>query len=1159
MMHRVPLMRWLCLCWLLFLGTLLAQSPPSTRLKGEAESQRTRKRLSEAQQKLVDGNSAEAVDELQKLLDEAGDELVLVKNSTYCSARRLVHSTLATLPAAALTNYRNRVREAANGYLEASKKNRKAEPLRELLDRYFCSEAGEEAIMLLAEYAAERGDTSEAERYWSMLLPGKLPGSLNYPNPKTLPATVLANILQIRHLNRQTEQFQNGLAAFKKDYPTATGRIAGVTGNYVATLEKLAATPILTLPDLGWSTFAGSPTRNSTRSTPLPKYWPSRPTWVSAIPRDPTDQDKIKPMSFPASKALAFHPVVLGKTAYLADAGRVFQFDLNTGAARLAFHFNTLLNAPNIEKKDLALPMLQDVDITLTADRDYLLARLGPVSLPTGTSEKENVGRFRSVIAVLEPKDTKNLVADDLTLSRVQSVEPPFPANVIASWEGCPVAEGGYWYAACIRVVANKLVHSVACYELRQDKPLWVMDVCESDSSRPAGFKSRLEVLSLSGSNVVFATQTGVTVALNRWSGKPAWAYRNRLALKPPTISPRDLCPPLCAEGLVFIAPADGDAITALDGQTGEPIWSVEGIQAEHLLGVVKGRLIATLHGPNKGVRGFDILTGSSTSPNGWEQHDNPQLGSYGRGALAENLLLWPTKENLYLLNPLTGRVARPPVPGPHGNLVVANGMVLVATPTQLWGYDFSGQAVARSDQPSVTIRTPGNNTDLSNINTVAKPATRPPNVKLEGESSRTFTKPVLPLALTGSIARDVVYGATGTHIVATSLTDGQTLWKSERLGTDVPGEVRSLNNGTLLVMGNDEVLCLDRKTGAKRWNILADTLGFRLDAFLIADGRLVARAGNHGLLAWDLARGELAWALDSLQKPELNPNPIESIGTFGPKLGVDGSYIVAQVNGERWDIDLATGKVKNTTPTTAVDWAYSPFVFHRNGLLVPGADGSISASINGRRTVGYEPKYLSSRRSCAVEAKLIERETLLLLPRNIGYELQRLPEVRQFRPWANPPWLISRFVSLENMAWDSERYYLPGATNIHAVAHEDGRTSWNRDLPELPTGNSWCAMLTLQGVLLYPKFAVANDSLADCWPRVLRCLWREPHFNTLIGCLCTLTDAAVQHTFPLLLLDEKTGRVDQRLTLNVLSQQVQVHVGDAVTVHHAAGVVRLK
>jgi outer membrane protein assembly factor BamB len=1151
-------MRWLTLgLCIVITGFTLAQAPPGTRLKGETEYQRTRKRLSEAQQKLIDGATPEAVDELQKLLDEAGDELVLVKGGSYCSARRLIHTTLATLPSAALANYRDRVREAANGHLDHSRKTRKPEPLRELLDRYFCSDAGEEAIVLLAEYSTERGDTNEAERYWSMLLPGKYPGSLNYPSPKTPPATVLANLLHLKLLNRQLEQFQTGLVTFKKDYPNATGLLAGVTGNYAATLEKLLAKPMPAVADAGWTTFAGSPSRDSTRSAPLPRYWPSRPSWVSAIPRDGTDQDKIKTLSIPARNALAFHPVVLGKTAYLADAGRVFQFDLATGTARLAFHYNTLANAPNIDKKDLALPLVQEVDMTLTADRDHLIARLGPIGLPTAATDKENVGKFRSVITVLEKKDSRQLAKDDLTLKHVTSVDPPYAANVIASWEGCPVAEGGFWFATCVRIVASKLVHSVACYPLAQDKPVWMVDVCESDAARPTGFKSHLEVLSLNGSQVVFASHTGVTVALNRWNGKPAWAYRNNPAKKPPSSSPRDLCPPLCAEGMVFLAPMDGDSVIALDGKTGEPIWSVDGLQVEHLLGVVKGRLIATLHGPNKGVRGFDILTGSSTSPNGWEQHDNPQLGSYGRGVLSENLLLWPTSENLYLLNPLTGRVARPPVPGPHGNLIVVNNMVLVATPTQLWGYDFSGQGVVPGDSTYTTIRPTENKPDLSNINTEAKPAQRPVNVKLDGDTSRNFSKPSIPLlpANGGS----VVYGATPTRIVAHHAATGLPLWQAERKGKELPEEVRTLNNGTVLVLGPDEVLCIDQKTAAKKWGVTTETHGLSLSSFVVSDGRLVARAGEQGLLAWDLADGQLVWALDAQQLTSINPFSMSSMNRFGTKLGVDGTMIVAQVNGERWDIDLATGRVKEQTPTTAVDWASAPFVFHRNGLLMPNEDGSISASINGRRTVGYEPKYASNRRSLAVEAKLIERETLLLYPRNIGYELQRLPEVRQFRPWANPPTILGRDVSLEHMAWDTQQYYVPGSNGITAIGQEMGKEVWTRELPELAPGNRWCAILTLQGLLVYPKFAIPVDPLLECWPRVLRSLWRSPDATVWLGCIATLANAVVNHTFPLLLLNETSGRIEARRTLEVMGSAVQVVTSDTVTIHHASGVLVLK
>ena len=140
----------------------------------------------------------------------------------------------------------------------------------------------------------------------------------------------------------------------------------------------------------------------------------------------------------------------------------------------------------------------------------------------------------------------------------------------------------------------------------------------------------------------------------------------------------------------MFVAPADGDAVFALDADTGRPLWaSPSGLQTEHLLGVSRGRLVVTLHGPSKGVRGFDVATGSTQEPFGWEQHEDKFLGTYGRGLVDDELILWPTAVGLLFLEPAGGWQAFQKVRGSHGNLAYADGVVLVATPTELWGYVF--------------------------------------------------------------------------------------------------------------------------------------------------------------------------------------------------------------------------------------------------------------------------------------------------------------------------------------------------------------------------------------------------------------------------------------------------------------------------------------
>src|SRR5579883_1604688 len=81
------------------------------------ESTQTRKRLTELEQLLRAGKAADAADGLQRVLDEAGDDLISVDGRQYVPARRYVHRFLSRLPAPTLASYRDRVEEPARALL----------------------------------------------------------------------------------------------------------------------------------------------------------------------------------------------------------------------------------------------------------------------------------------------------------------------------------------------------------------------------------------------------------------------------------------------------------------------------------------------------------------------------------------------------------------------------------------------------------------------------------------------------------------------------------------------------------------------------------------------------------------------------------------------------------------------------------------------------------------------------------------------------------------------------------------------------------------------------------------------------------------------------------------------------------------------------------
>jgi hypothetical protein len=164
-------------------GAAPGQAPPPepAQVPGDKGGDQTYKRLAEAERKRLAGKPADAADEVQKVLDEAGDDLVSADKVHYVPARVAAQQVLARLPAEVLRAYRDRADEPARRLLEAGRAARDPRPLRTVLDRYFVSRPAEDALLLLGELAFERGEFRAAEGYWRRLLPADGPGEPPFP------------------------------------------------------------------------------------------------------------------------------------------------------------------------------------------------------------------------------------------------------------------------------------------------------------------------------------------------------------------------------------------------------------------------------------------------------------------------------------------------------------------------------------------------------------------------------------------------------------------------------------------------------------------------------------------------------------------------------------------------------------------------------------------------------------------------------------------------------------------------------------------------------------------------------------------------------------------------------------------------------------------
>ena len=201
-------------------------------------------------------------------------------------------------------------------------------------------------------------------------------------------------------------------------------------------------------------------------------------------------------------------------------------------------------------------------------------------------------------------------------------------------------------------------------------------------TSPPGDYHHRL--LSLDGSMLFYLTNLGSVVALEAETGATRWvaAYPHQENNQFSRGSERDLNPAVVHEDKVIVAPSDANAIYAFDAASGRLLWKTEPIaddvKLSHVLGVAKGRLVAT----GDRVLLFDVQTGKLVST--WPDSGNKSMEGYGRGLLAGDLIYWPTRSEIHVLDQRTGLKAQPPIKLQEtyhttgGNLAAGDGYLIV-------------------------------------------------------------------------------------------------------------------------------------------------------------------------------------------------------------------------------------------------------------------------------------------------------------------------------------------------------------------------------------------------------------------------------------------------------------------------------------------------
>ena len=1242
------------------------QPPPGAdpaALRGD--SPQTRKRLAEAEQKLAGGKAGEAVEDLQRVLDEAGDDFVTVDGRQYRPARWVVHQLLAALPPDALAAYQARVDEPARKLLDAAKRDRDPRPLWHLVDRYFVSRPAAEGLLLLGDLLFERGDFRTAELVWRRLLPDA-DADVPYPTPPADPAAVRARVALAAAFQGEPDRAAAEMAALKAKYPGAAGAFAGKTGPYADAVQAFLDRPPHPAPEPaggGWPSFAGGPDRAGRAAGPIPRHWPTRPTWEKAVPVEPgaaRGGGRVAPAAPPFG-----HPVIADGRVYLSDGNRVSAFDLLTGnPAAVAAAPRFALPAPRLAESPAAA--------TLTAAGGRVYARLGrtPAAAPAGAKAGE------SALACYAPPANPGRFSPPVR--EVWRVPPPAAdGKPPAAWEGAPLVAGGRMWAALARAEGGRVVHSVAAFDPADadrgpDRPAWVAEVCDSPSPPGAEARTRQELLTLAGRNVVLNSNAGAVVAVDAVTGRRAWGFQYpRAARRADANRGPDPAPAVAAGGRVFVAPADADRVYALDAETGKLLWESGPTEGAQILGVVRTRVVVTTTGPVRGVRALGVATGSHRGPDGWVQADGGGLLGYGRGLVTGAAVVWPTRAGLYFLDPDTGRPLADPLRTPpaagrdsvFGNVAYADGVLVVVTPTHVWGYVAEGVPRPRPLPPDAPPRrvwealidaaerdlAAGNGTAaraalaaaagenfpgscrawaaarlLLLAPPVADPAALPADVRAalapglraewlltaDGElltlgelADRRTGRPPPPrgfpsaapptdrkpddapaLGPDACVATAVrlppasyplraIAGATPAPVHAFAASPGAVvavpLDGSGKVTTrpfadvfthaaDVPGGFVAAGPFAVAVFPAGRAPAwafrlpdtdpLPARPGEPAFRTGERPPAPHLSSFTLAGAWLLARAGDHHLVALDLTAGRVAWVLGAHGRPRFEPLVFPSAPRFEPQLYVAGRVVAAQLSdGRRWLIRGDTGRVwdgegatfagpvplGSGAPTARAPWVLPPAEVDSNRVAFSDGPGLVRLVhlTTGRVKWGYEAGGESGLAGDPPQVHAWGDAVLVAVRRNTGVELDRVELGDGKSVWAGGPvFLPAARLDLSAADADPQRVYVPAGGKLLAIGLDDGKAAWAADLPA--AGGGWVVRAGRKAVIAYPAEAVAADPPGAALGRAAASFRRAPLPWRLPWLAANVYDSWTDRTVPVLLFDPETGELLKRLTI---------------------------
>ncbi len=690
-----------------------------------------RSHLDRVEQFLADNQGDEAVEILRRVMEFDGDKLMPLLESKdgrktpfvrYYPVRYVCNlrlASLASLSPPTLALYRTRVDRIAERWLKQGMAERDAAQLERVVNTFFASSFGDDALWQLGELALSEGRYTAARSAWERIhpqtrTPAKVdpawavpagrplwlglrgidldmqwpkiaaalesasadPNWLVYPDSTIPLADVRARLALVSIMEGNRERATLELEILKRLYPEASGKIGGREGRYVELLGALweqSKTWASPASQGIWPTFAGDPARS--RVAPRELDPSGNLAWETPLAVVTSDREAIgsgRPRVAEDHRGLfSYHPIAWQDAVLVAEHERIRALKRADGQPLwpsgendgVIYRFPVDRNVneeseyPTSEPHPRTRPYVGVMRTTLTVHDDKLFARMGS-RVTTFVEPNPAEAERQGIIVGLDLK------AQGLMMRGF----PLRPESAEWNFEGTPVCDGANLYVGMRKHDQINSQAHVACFDLATGELRWRRSIAAA-STPGHGARDELShnLLTLAEGALYYNTNLGCIAKLRTNDGGLEWVMqypRGAFPSQDPDRRDRhffrDLTPCVVYQGVVICAPSDGDRLFGLDAGTGQLIWSspVEiASDVVHLLGVQQNNLVAS----GDYIYWFDVFSGRYAGQFPPPRKDAPGYAlpsppGFARGLLAGEHVYWPTRERVLVFAAPTDR-----------------------------------------------------------------------------------------------------------------------------------------------------------------------------------------------------------------------------------------------------------------------------------------------------------------------------------------------------------------------------------------------------------------------------------------------------------------------------------------------------------------------